>query len=218
MYPDQPQINSGPPSYDAIVVGSGMTGGWAAKELTEHGLETLVLERGRDVTHGEDYVTEHVPEYDFTFRGRGDRKTYEDRYPVQSQCYAFGEPTEHWFVDDEKHPYTTPEEKPFSWIRGYHVGGRSIMWGRGCYRWSEIDFTANARDGHGVDWPIRYEDVAPWYEHVEKHIGIAGQEEGLPQMPDSVFLPPLEMNCAEEHVRKAVAGRGDAGRLVTRVG
>jgi choline dehydrogenase-like flavoprotein len=190
--------------WDAIVVGSGITGGWAAKELCENGLETLVLERGRDVKHAEDYITEHKPTYEFEFRGRGDRKEYEEQYPVQSKAGPFSEATKHWFVNDRKNPYTTGEDSEFRWVRGYHVGGRSIMWGRGCYRWSEMDFEANARDGFGVDWPVRYEEVEPWYEYVEEHVGIAGNNDGLPQLPDSVFIPPHEMNCAEQKVARGV--------------
>ena len=188
--------------YDAIVVGSGITGGWAAKELCEKGLETIVLERGNYVEHGEDYVSEHQPAHEMPYRGRGDRKLYDEEYEVQDQCYAFGEATRHFFVNDKKHPYV--QETPFSWIRGYHLGGRSIMWGRQCYRLSDLDFEANLKDGHGVDWPIRYEDVAPWYSYVEKHIGISGSKEGLQQLPDSEFLPPMDMNCPERAVEEKI--------------
>ncbi len=190
--------------YDAIVIGSGITGGWAAKELAEKGLKTLVLERGEYVEHGKDYVTEHMPTWEFEFRGRGDRRRYEEEYYIQNQCYAFGEATEHFFVNDKKNPYTTPEDKPFSWIRGYHLGGRSLMWGRQCYRWSDLDLEANARDGYGVDWPIRYADIASWYDYVERHVGISGRKEGLPQLPDGQFLPPMEMMCAERFVEASI--------------
>ncbi len=191
--------------HDAIVVGSGITGGWAAKELTEKGLRVLMLERGRPVEHGEGYPTEHMGWWQFKFRGEGERALYEDQYPVQSQTYAFGEDTRHFFVNDKQHPYKHDPDKPFSWIRGYHVGGRSLMWFRQCYRLGELDFEANARDGVGVDWPIRYADLAPWYDHVEEHAGISGQAEGLAQLPDSVFLPPMAMNCAELWVKEKLA-------------
>jgi choline dehydrogenase-like flavoprotein len=197
--------------YDAIVVGSGITGGWAAKELTGHGLKTLVLERGRHVEHGKDYITEDVGNWEFRFRGMGDRKLFEAEYQVQSQCYAFGEATRHFFVNDKENPYAHDPDKPFSWIRGYHLGGRSLMWGRQCYRWSDLDFEANARDGFGVDWPIRYKDIEPWYDYVEPFVGISGSAEGIPHLPDGKFLPPMEMNCAElhikEHIEKAFPGR-----------
>ena len=188
-------------TYDAIVVGSGITGGWAAKELTEKGLKTLVLERGRYVEHGKDYITEHKAPWQFKYRGRGERQLYEDEYAVQRQCYAFGEATKHFFVNDRENPYTHDPDKPFTWIRGYHLGGRSLMWGRQCYRWSDLDFEANARDGFGVDWPLRYADIAPWYDYVEAFAGISGQAEGLPQLPDGRFLPPMPMNCAEAHIK-----------------
>ncbi|MGH7453042.1 MAG: GMC oxidoreductase [bacterium] len=200
--------------YDAIVVGSGITGGWAAKELAQKGLKTLVLERGRYVEHGKDYITEDLSAAEFHFRGFGDRKLFEAEYAIQSQCYAFGEATQHFFVNDKKHAYLHDPDKPFSWIRGYHLGGRSLMWGRQCYRWSDLDFEANARDGFGVDWPIRYKDIAPWYDYVESFAGISGQAEGIPQLPDGKFLPPMEMNCAELHV-KAHIEKSFPGRKMT---
>src|SRR5262245_19892942 len=158
--------------HDAIVIGSGIAGGWAAKELTERGLKTLVLERGRHVEHGKDYVSEDKGDWEFRFRGMGERKLFEAEYPVQSQCYAFGEATRQFFVNDKENPYTHDAGKPFSWIRGYHLGGRSLLWGRQSYRWSDLDFEANSRDGFGVDWPIRYKDIAPWYDYVETFVGI----------------------------------------------
>jgi choline dehydrogenase-like flavoprotein len=182
--------------YDAIVVGSGMTGGWAAKELCEHGLNTLVLEAGRPIDPAKDYV-EHVPEYQVPFRGFGDRKAVERDQPMQKDCYACDEWSSKFFVNDRENPYTFPNERPFRWIRGRQVGGRSIMWGRQVYRWSDLDFEANAKEGIGVDWPIRYADIAPWYDHVERFIGVSGQREGLPQLPDGQFLPPMAMNCVE---------------------
>jgi len=196
--------------YDAIVVGSGIAGGWAAKELCEKGLAVLLLERGGLLVHGR-YPNEWKQPWEFEYRGRGDRPLYEAEYPIQSQCYAFGEATQHLFVNDQRHPYLTPGDKPFNWLRGYHLGGRSLMWGRQCYRWSDLDFEANAKDGHGVDWPIRYRDIAPWYSYVERFAGISGQEEKLPHLPDGEFLPPMEMNCAEtlvkEKLERAVPGR-----------
>src|SRR6267143_2510605 len=141
--------------YDAIVVGSGITGGWAAKELCERGLRTLVIERGRHVEHGKDYVTEWLKPWQFAHRGRGEQQLYERDYPIQSKNYAFGEATRHFFVNDREHPYVTDGTQEFRWIRGHHLGGRSLIWGRACWRWSDLDFEANARDGHGVDWPIR---------------------------------------------------------------
>ena len=153
--------------YDAIVIGSGITGGWAAKELTEKGLRTLVIERGRDVRHGKDYVTEHKPDWEFPFRdGRldPDKQGTED-YQVQARTSAFSESTKHFFAKDTKHPYQ--EAKPFTWIQGDQVGGKSLTWGRQVYRWSDLDFEANLKDGNGVDWPIRYADIAPWYSYVE---------------------------------------------------
>lgn len=199
-------------TYDAIVVGTGISGGWAAKELTENGLNTLVLERGRNVRHPQDYPTAHKEPWELP---RGDRISAEEAedYEVQMRTgYTVRESTKHWWVKDTDQPYE--EKKRFDWIRGYHVGGRSIMWGRQCLRWSPMDFEANARDGVGVDWPIRYEDVAPWYDHVEAFIGVSGQEEGLPQLPDGQFLPPLEMNCVEEHAREKIAEHFD-GRVLT---
>jgi len=200
--------------YDAIVVGSGITGGWAAKELCEHGLRTLVLERGRHVEHGKDYITEWLQPWQFPLRGRGDQELYERDYPIQSKNYAFGEATRHFFVNDREHAYVTPDDKPFRWIRGYQLGGRSLIWGRLCWRWSDLDFAANLRDGHGVDWPIRYHDLAPWYGHVERFIGVSGERLGLAHLPDGQFLPPWEMNCAEGLVRQGIE-RAFRGRRMT---
>lgn len=198
-------------TYDAIVVGSGMTGGWAAKELTEAGLETLVLEAGPPVSS--DDFTEHVPPWEMPFRGLGDRKSLEREQPIQRQCYACDELGRAFFVNDLDNPYTTDPDKPFSWIRGRHVGGRSIMWGRQSYRLSDLDFEANAKDGHGVDWPIRYHDLAPWYDYVEYFAGISGQPENLPQLPDGSFLPPMPLNCVEQDVRQRLNDRYSDRRL-----
>ena len=201
-------------TYDAIVVGSGITGGWAAKELTERGLRTLVLERGRYVEHRKDYVTEWLQPWDFPHRGRGDKELYARDYPIQSKNYAFGEATRHFFVNDREHPYTTDGDQEFRWIRGYQLGGRSLLWGRACWRWSDLDFEANLRDGHGVDWPIRYADIAPWYSHVERFVGISGESLGLPHLPDGEFLPPWELNCAEQLVKERLE-RAMPGRHMT---
>ena len=190
--------------YDAIVVGSGITGGWAAKELTEKGLRTLVIERGRDVEHKTGYVTEWAQPWQLAHRGKGDPALYARDYAIQSRNYAFGEATKHFFVKDTEHPYITDEGKPFRWIRGFQLGGRSLIWGRACWRWSDLDFEANQRDGHGVDWPIRYADLAPWYSHVERFVGVAGERRGIPHLPDGDFLPPWEMNCAEQFVKRGL--------------
>ncbi|HMD43705.1 MAG TPA: GMC family oxidoreductase [Candidatus Acidoferrum sp.] len=201
-------------NYDAIVIGSGMTGGWAAKELTEKGLRTLVLEAGRPIDPEKDYV-EHVPPWDMPFRGMRDRKKLEKEQPIQSLCYACEEPNAQFFVKDTEHPYTTGKDKPFRWIRGRQVGGRSILWGRQSYRWSDLDFTANLREGIAVDWPIRYVDLEPWYDYVEEFIGISGESLGLPHLPDSKFLPPMQMNCVELVVKNAMVKNFGPERVLT---
>ncbi len=200
--------------YDAIVIGSGITGGWAAKELTEKGLNTLVLEAGGAVNPETDYA-EHVPEYEMRFRGMGERRRLLQEQPVQSTCYACDEAGSKFFVNDRQNPYVTDPDKPFLWIRGRHVGGRSIMWGRQSYRWSDLDFEANLREGLGTDWPIRYSEIAPWYDYVEEFAGISGQAEGLPQLPDGHFLPPMEMNVAERVVKGAVEEHFPGERMLT---
>lgn len=197
--------------FDAIVVGSGISGGWAAKELTERGLETIVLEAGGPVDAGGRDFVEHVQPYQMKFRGYGDRKARAATQAVQRECYACDEAGHKFFVNDVENPYTTPEQSSFKWFRGRQVGGRSITWGRQVYRWSDLDFQANAKDGHGTDWPIRYADIAPWYAHVERFIGVSGAKEGLAQLPDGEFLPPMAMTVVEqvarENIRKAFNGK-----------
>jgi choline dehydrogenase-like flavoprotein len=201
-------------TYDAIVIGSGITGGWAAKELTEKGLKTLVLEAGRPIVPEEDYV-EHVPTWEMKFRGLGDRRRLLNDQPIQSTCYACDEWSSKFFVSDKENPYTTGAGKPFRWIRGRQVGGRSITWGRQSYRWSDLDFEANLREGIAVDWPIRYADIAPWYDYVEGFVGISGESLGLPQLPDGKFLPPMALNCAERAVRQSLAKQFGGERVLT---
>ena len=188
-------------TYDAIVVGTGISGGWAAKELCEKGLKTLVLDRGRNVKHGE-YPTANLETWDVPRGGRLPREEMKD-YKVQSRTgYTINEFYKHWWIKDTDQPYE--EVKPFDWIRGYHVGGRSLMWGRQSYRLSEMDFEANLKDGIAVDWPIRYKDIAPWYDYVESFIGVSGRAEGLAQLPDGKFLPPMEFSCIEQHVADGI--------------
>lgn len=188
--------------FDAIVIGSGISGGWAAKELCEKGMKTLVLERGRDVKHVSDYPTAMKNPWDFPHRGRVPLAIKEQN-PIIGKHYIFTEASVHWAVMDDVHPFI--EEKPFTWVRGYHVGGRSLMWARQTQRWSDYDFEGPARDGFAVDWPIRYADLAPWYSHVEKFAGISGNRDGLPHLPDGEFLPAMEMNCVEQHLQRTVA-------------
>ena len=186
--------------YDAIVVGSGISGGWAAKELTEKGLRVLLLERGRNVEHIKDYVNATKAPWQYPHRG-GRTRAMEELYPVLKRDYPLNEKNLAFWVDEKESPYT--EVKRFDWFRGYQVGGRSLMWGRQSYRWSDFDFEANARDGIAIDWPVRYADLAPWYDHVERHAGIAGSVEGMEQLPDGQFQPAMPLNCGEE----LVAGR-----------
>lgn len=188
-------------TYDAIVIGSGISGGWAAKELCEKGLKTLVLERGPIVEHVADYKTMNDDPWDLELR---ESLTPEERRKHYKGIRSgfIGKSVEHFYANDAENPYT--EVKPFLWIRGHQMGGRSLLWGKQTYRWSDLDFEANARDGHGVDWPIRYRDIEPWYTYVEKFAGISGEPLGLPQLPDSHFLPPMELNCVEKHVKSRI--------------
>ncbi len=186
-------------SFDAIVIGSGMTGGWAAKEFCEKGLKTLVLERGRNIEHIKDYTTANLPPWELPRHDTFSKK-FLDENPIVGKCYAFSESTQHFFVKDKEHPYI--QTKPFAWIRGYQVGGKSLLWARWTQRWSDLDFEANAKQGIGVDWPIRYKDIAPWYSYVEKFVGISGNKDGIPHLPDGEFLPPMEMNCVEKYFKE----------------
>lgn len=193
-------------TYDAIVVGSGISGGWAAKELCEKGLKTLVLERGRDVKHVVDYPTATKKPWEFPYGDRIPEQEVKDHYWKQNRTgYTVRQSTRHWWVKDDEHPYS--EEKRFDWIRGYHVGGRSLLWGRQSYRLSSMDFEANEKEGIAIPWPVSYDEIAPWYDYVEGHAGINGKKEGLKQLPDGNFLPPMDMNCLEKHVRDSIASK-----------
>jgi len=187
--------------FDVIVIGSGMTGGWAAKEFTEKGFKTLVLERGRNVEHLKDYPTTNMNPWEFEHRGEIPTKIKEAN-PIASKTYVFREDAAHFVVKDKEHPYI--QEKPFDWIRGYQVGGKSLLWARQTQRWSEFDFEGPKRDGFAVDWPIRYADLAPWYSHVEKFVGISGNKDGLANLPDGEFLPALDMSCIENHFKGVI--------------
>jgi len=188
-------------TFDAIIIGSGISGGWAAKEFCDHGLKTLVLERGRDVRHIKDYPTTNMNPWEFKHRGRLTTQLAKEN-PIADSCYAFDEATQHFFMKDKEHPYI--QEKPFDWIRGYQVGGKSLIWARQTQRWSRFDFEGPARDGYAVDWPIRYNDLAPWYSHVERFAGISGNKDGLETLPDGEFLEPWEMNCPEKHIQSII--------------
>src|SRR6201998_1807794 len=196
---DRPMANT---TYDAVIIGSGITGGWAAKELTEKGLNVLVLEAGRMIVPEKDYV-EHVPIWEMKYRGWDDRRERERTQEIQGTTESCDEFAHKFFVNDLENPYSTEAGKPFTWIRGRQVGGKSITWGRQTYRWSDLDFEANLKDGIAIDWPIRYQDIAPWYDYVEEFAGISGQAEGLPQLPDGRFLPPMELTCVEQDMRDA---------------
>ncbi len=199
-------------TFDAIVIGSGASGGWAAKEFGEKGLKTLVLERGRDVVHVKDYPTTNLYPYELEHRGE---TTYQDRQanPIANRCYAYKEDTSHFFVKDDEHPYI--QDKEFDWIRGYQVGGKSLLWARQTQRWSEYDFEGPARDGFAVDWPIRYGDIAPWYDYVERFVGIAGNRDGLDTLPDGEFLPGYPLNAAEDYFRQSVAKHFEGRHIIS---
>jgi choline dehydrogenase-like flavoprotein len=201
-------------TYDAIVVGSGISGGWAAKELTEKGLKVLLLERGRNIEHIKGYVNATKEQWEFPHRGLRTQQMIND-YPVLKRDYPLNETVLDYWVKDKESPYT--EVKRFDWFRGYHVGGRSLMWGRQSYRWSDLDFEANAKDGIAVDWPIRYKDIAPWYDYAERFAGISGSRDGLPQLPDGQFMPPMEMNCVEKDVAARLKEKMNRHMIIGRV-
>tara|TARA_R110002050_G_scaffold92566_3_gene193725 strand:- start:4382 stop:6085 length:1704 start_codon:yes stop_codon:yes gene_type:complete len=198
-------------TYDVIVIGSGMSGGWAAKEFCEKGLKTLVLERGRLVEHVKDYPTANLDPWDMENAGA---MTPKESSPYKNQMRSgfVSNYNKHFFVDDEKNPYV--EKKRFDWIRGYQTGGRSLTWGKHCYRWSDLDFEANVKEGVAIDWPIRYKDIRPWYDYVERYIGVSGQKLGLKQLPDGQFLKPMDLNCLETQVKERVAKKFE-GRVIT---
>lgn len=199
-------------TFDAIVIGSGMSGGWAAKEFTEKGFKTLVLERGRDVKHIKDYPTTNKFPYEFEHRGEMPLSVQKAN-PIINRCYAFSEDAAHFFVKDAEHPYV--QEKPFDWIRGYQVGGKSLMWARATQRWSDFDYEGPARDGFAVDWPVRYKDMAPWYSYVEKFVGIAGNKDGLKQLPDGEFLPAFPLNAVEDYFKKQLNEKYEHRHLIS---
>jgi choline dehydrogenase-like flavoprotein len=192
--------------FDAIVVGSGISGGWVAKELTEKGMKVLVLERGPNIEHGADYKDGLMP-WEMPNEGKIPEEEIARDYAIQSKNYAFNAANKHFWVKDSELPYSTPEDKPFTWYRGFHLGGRSLMWGRMSLRWSELDFEANKKDGNGSDWPIRYADLAPWYDHVEAFAGVSGSKNGLPQLPDGDFLKPMGLNDVEADFKKKIEAR-----------
>jgi choline dehydrogenase-like flavoprotein len=188
-------------TYDAIVIGSGISGGWAAKELCDHGLKTLVLERGRNVEHIKDYPTATKAPWEFKHRGQMTKEFLQEN-PLISKAAGFGEDTAHFFIRDRDHPYI--QERPFDWIRGYQVGGKSLTWGRACQRWSQNEFESPAKLGYGIEWPINYNEIAPWYSHVETFIGVCGNRDGIEAMPDGEYLPPFDFNCAEAHIADTI--------------
>ena len=188
-------------SYDAIVIGSGISGGWAVKELCDAGVKTLLLERGRDVVHNKDYPTANKAPWEFVHRGRMTKEVI-DANPLITRAAGYAEDTAHFFIKDDDHPYV--QEKPFNWVRGYQMGGKSLTWGRACQRWSPFEFTSPERFGYGMIWPISYDDIAPWYSHVERFIGVCGNKDGIESMPDGEFLPPFDLNCVEKHMQQVL--------------
>ena len=207
-------IYSNSNNFDAIVVGSGISGGWAAKELAEKGLKVALIERGKNTIHGKDYLGEGKAPWDLPYHGKIPEDMLNNEYFIQQQNYALNQSTKQFFVSDKENPYKTQKDKPFSWIRGYQLGGRSLLWYRQSYRWSEMDFAANKIDGYGADWPIRYKDIAPWYDYVETFAGISGSKEGLTQLPDGKFLPPMEMNCVELEVKKNIENKFPGRKMI----
>lgn len=198
-------------TYDAIVIGSGISGGWAAKELTEKGLKTIMLERGKNIEHVKDYVNATKGPWEFPHRGGRTQEMIKD-YPVLRRDYPLNEKNLDWWTDEQKCPYT--EVKRMDWFRGYHVGGRSLLWGRQSYRWSDLSFEANLKDGIAIDWPIRYKDIEPWYTYVEKFAGVSGGKEGLTQLPDGHFMPAMEMNCVEKDVQARINEHYKSKRMI----
>ena len=198
-------------TYDAIVVGSGISGGWAAKELCEKGLKVLLLDRGKNLVPGQDYTGAMNAPWNVPHRGWL-TPGLREQYPIQSKCYAFAEDNVDFWVKDTEQPYL--QAQPFNWLRGGRLGGRSLLWARQSYRWSNLDFEANARDGNGVDWPIRYKDLAPWYDYVETFAGISGSADGIPHLPDGKFLPPMEMSCLEQHIAGSMQKKWDDRRMI----
>ena len=200
--------------FDAIVIGSGITGGWAAKELTERGLRVLMLERGRNVEHQTGYTNEMKAAWEMPFMGFNNPELMQRDYAIQSKGTNFDEWSMPHFVKDSDHPYQTPQASNFQWRRGYQLGGRSLTWGRQCYRWSDLDFAANKKDGYGVDWPVRYKDLKPWYDLVESHIGVNGTKEGLAQLPDGIFQPHMPLSAIEQLLADKIAENFKDRRLI----
>ncbi|MCF3108664.1 GMC family oxidoreductase [Niabella sp. CC-SYL272] len=203
-------------TYDAIVIGSGVSGGWAAKELTEKGLKVIMLERGKNIEHVKDYVNAGKAPWELPHRGSKTQEMIKD-HPVLNRDYPLNETNLDWWVDEKESPYT--EIKRFDWFRGYHVGGRSLLWGRQSYRWADLDFEANAKEGVAVDWPVRYKDIAPWYDYVEKFAGISGNRDGIPHLPDGQFLPPMDMTIVEKDIAARIKDiyKGSRHMIIGRV-
>ena len=195
-------VNQTSADFDAIVVGSGISGGWAAKELTEKGLKVLVLERGKMIRHGVDYKTEHLPPWEKPYGGKPLRDLYASEYAIQSKNFNFDETTRHFFINDKDNPYQ--QARPFTWTRADVLGGKSLLWSRQVYRWSDLDFEANQKDGHGIDWPIRYKDIKDWYSYVEDFAGVSGEALGLDHLPDGVFQKPMALNVVEKALKQNI--------------